>query len=66
MTIVLHDSERTPCEIWDRVMGYHRPTTYWNKGKQAERRDRKYFLESRTLYWPQKEKIIPLIGGFDG
>jgi hypothetical protein len=43
--IVLVDSERTPCEIWTRVMGYHRPLSNFNRGKQAEHRERCYFRE---------------------
>ncbi len=42
----LKDEERTPCEIWSRVMGYHRPLTSWNKGKQQEHQDRKMFKET--------------------
>ena len=41
--IDLRDEERTRCEIWTRVMGYHRPVSSFNKGKQSEYRDRKYF-----------------------
>lgn len=44
-TLVLSDEERTPCEIWSRVMGYHRPVHYWNRGKQQEFADRKCFRE---------------------
>ena len=40
------DTERQPCEIWNRVMGYHRPVSMWNRGKQQEHRDRRYFRES--------------------
>ncbi|KOR27523.1 hypothetical protein TI03_06725 [Achromatium sp. WMS1] len=36
---------RTKCEIWTRVMGYHRPVSAWNKGKQAEHKERRYFQE---------------------
>jgi len=43
--ITLRDDERQPCEVWTRVMGYHRPTTSFNKGKQAEFAERKYFRE---------------------
>ena len=42
----LKDEERTPCEIWSRCMGYHRPVNFWNKGKQQEHRDRVYFREA--------------------
>ena len=43
--IVLDDSERQPCEIWTRVMGYHRPLSSFNTGKQGEFNERKYFVE---------------------
>jgi ribonucleoside-triphosphate reductase len=33
---------RQPCEIWTRVMGYHRPTSEFNLGKQGEFSERKY------------------------
>ena len=44
----LNPDERTRCEIWTRVMGYHRPVSSWNKGKQAEYKDRVVFVESVT------------------
>ena len=44
--IDLDPDERTKCEIWSRVMGYHRPINQWNTGKQQEWRDRKHFRES--------------------
>jgi len=40
------DEERTPCEIWTRVMGYHRPVANFNAGKRAEHEERCYFKES--------------------
>ncbi len=42
------DEERQPCEIWTRVMGYHRPVTAFNKGKQSEFAERCYFEETKT------------------
>jgi hypothetical protein len=44
---VLKDEERTRCEVWTRVMGYHRPTSSFNKGKQSEHRERQFFVEGR-------------------
>jgi hypothetical protein len=41
----LTDAERTRCEVWTRVMGYHRPVTSFNKGKQSEHRERRHFVE---------------------
>lgn len=46
-TAWLKDEERTRCEVWTRVMGYHRPTTSFNKGKQSEHRERQFFVEQR-------------------
>jgi anaerobic ribonucleoside-triphosphate reductase len=46
--IELKESERTRCEIWTRVMGYHRPVASFNKGKTQEHKDRKYFVEDKT------------------
>jgi len=43
----LTDEERTRCEVWTRVMGYHRPTSSFNKGKKSEHRERRFFVESR-------------------
>ena len=43
---VLDDRERTKCEVWSRVMGYHRPTTGWNPGKQSEFHDRRLYKEA--------------------
>lgn len=45
--IQLKEEERTRCEVWTRVMGYHRPTTSFNKGKQSEHRERQFFVEGR-------------------
>ncbi len=41
----LKDEERTRCEIWSRVMGYHRPVSSWNVGKKQEHADRTLFRE---------------------
>jgi len=36
---------RTRCEVWTRVMGYHRPVTHYNEGKKAEFYSRKFYQE---------------------
>lgn len=36
---------RTRCEVWTRVMGYHRPVSHFNIGKKAEHYSRKHFEE---------------------
>ena len=38
--------DRTLCEVWTRVMGYHRPVSDWNMGKQAEHAERKHYREN--------------------
>ncbi len=43
--ITIDDSERQPCEIWTRVMGYHRPMSSFNIGKKGEFHERTYFNE---------------------
>ncbi len=43
--ITLADEERQRCEIWTRVMGYHRPLSSFNVGKKGEFHERTYFTE---------------------
>jgi hypothetical protein len=45
-SMLLDDAERQPCEIWTRVMGYHRPVTSFNTGKKGEFYERTYFNEN--------------------
>lgn len=33
------------CEIWTRVMGYHRPVSSFNRGKKSEHYERRHFVE---------------------
>jgi hypothetical protein len=46
--VALSDDERQPCEIWTRVMGYHRPMSSFNTGKMGEFHERRYFREFRA------------------
>ncbi len=43
--ITLSDDERQRCEVWTRVMGYHRPVSSFNKGKQGEYAERVCFTQ---------------------
>ena len=45
---VLDDKQRTRCEVWTRVMGYHRPVSSFNTGKQGEFNERRFFVEACT------------------
>ena len=44
--ITLRDEERQRCEVWTRVMGYHRPVASFNIGKQGEFAERVHFEEA--------------------
>jgi anaerobic ribonucleoside-triphosphate reductase len=44
----LTDEERQPCEVWTRVMGYHRPVASFNAGKKGEFAERTCFTEDRA------------------
>jgi anaerobic ribonucleoside-triphosphate reductase len=46
--IVLDDSERQLCEVWTRVMGYHRPVASFNIGKKGEHHERRFFREAQA------------------
>lgn len=56
VTVTLANNERQPCEIWTRVMGYHRPMSSFNIGKQGEFHERRYFNETAAMQ-VQKNKI---------
>ncbi len=43
--ITLRDDERQRCEVWTRVMGYHRPVSSFNIGKRGEYAERRCFVE---------------------
>lgn len=46
--VVLADDERQRCEVWTRVMGYHRPVASFNIGKKGEHAERRFFREARA------------------
>ncbi len=39
------EENRQPCEVWTRVMGYHRPVSSFNIGKKGEHEERRFFRE---------------------
>ncbi|MCL6416393.1 anaerobic ribonucleoside-triphosphate reductase [Aestuariirhabdus sp. Z084] len=43
--VKLEENERQRCEVWTRVMGYHRPVSAFNPGKQSEHAERTPFVE---------------------
>ena len=44
-SVILREDERQRCEVWTRVMGYHRPMASFNTGKKGEFHERTYFDE---------------------
>ena len=50
--ITLTDDERQRCEVWTRVMGYHRPVASFNTGKRGEHAERRFFREARAFAQP--------------
>ena len=40
---IIPESKRTKCEVYSRVVGYLRPLSQYNKGKQEEFKSRKTF-----------------------
>lgn len=56
-TIVLENSERTKCEVWTRVMGYHRPVSEFNKGKKSEYKERMFFKEANACKTLKKYQV---------
>jgi len=50
--IALTDGERQRCEVWTRVMGYHRPVASFNTGKRGEHAERCFFREARAFAQP--------------
>lgn len=42
------DGKEQACEVWTRVMGYHRPVSAFNPGKKSEHEERTHFEESRA------------------
>ncbi len=51
-TITLADDERQRCEVWTRVMGYHRPVASFNIGKKGEHAERCFFREAHARPTP--------------
>ncbi|MCX6735724.1 MAG: ribonucleoside triphosphate reductase [Candidatus Parcubacteria bacterium] len=40
------------CEVWSRIMGYHRPVSQWNHGKKSEYAERKEYIPPTIAHKP--------------
>ena len=47
--LTCYESERQSVECWTRVMGYFRPFSQFNTGKQSEFAQRQWFLEANHV-----------------
>lgn len=49
------NDQRQPVECWTRVMGYFRPVSHFNKGKQSEFNERVWFTEDKACPCTREE-----------
>jgi ribonucleoside-triphosphate reductase len=49
--------EPCKCDVYSRVVGYHRPTNAWNKGKKEEFADRTPFVVASAIQANQQKSI---------
>lgn len=52
------DSERQPCEVLTRVMGYYRPVSEFNIGKKSEHTERQWFKETTAITHVDSEEAV--------
>lgn len=58
--IELKEEERTECEVWTRVMGYHRPVSEFNRGKKTEFYSRVCFTEEKAIDGINRQKTLDI------
>lgn len=56
-----HGTCAKDCEVFSRIVGYHRPVKHWNKGKQSEFVDRLAFEEKQSVSSSNKLSKKPRI-----
>ena len=47
-----------PCEVYSRVVGYFRPVSQWNKGKQQEFKERKWVKVSNSAFMENNKAVV--------
>ena len=47
-----------PCEVYSRVVGYFRPVSQWNKGKQQEFKERKWVKVSDSAFMENNKAVV--------
>lgn len=52
------NTQRTPCEVFSRSMGFIRPVSNFNIGKYSEFCERKTFTESNSLTAGQRHSEL--------
>ena len=48
------------CEVWTRVMGYHRPVRNFNPGKTSEHKERRHFCEPEVSGKPEGKAAVDI------
>jgi hypothetical protein len=47
-----------PCEVYSRVVGYFRPVSQWNKGKQQEFKERKWVKVGNSAFMENNKVAV--------
>jgi hypothetical protein len=63
---ILPDDERQRCEVWTRVMGYHRPVASFNPGKRREFEERLPFFDAAYQEQPNGVANRPIAAAKKG
>lgn len=50
-----------PCEVYSRIVGYHRPVQSWNKGKCEEFKQRKVYDLQVSLVSCKVKSVAPAV-----
>ena len=53
-----YSDQRQSVECWTRVMGYFRPVSGYNKGKQSEFKERKWFTEELACPCSRDSELV--------
>jgi ribonucleoside-triphosphate reductase len=46
------------CEVWSRIMGYHRPVSQWNHGKKSEYAERREYVAPTACHEIEKKTTV--------
>ena len=61
MNKLINRNLKIPCEIYSRTVGFYRPISQWNNGKQSEFKDRKTLKVNENILNRTKDYNIDKI-----